>query len=178
MKSLKSSLSEEFITVANSLVGKICWGIASGANTGSVLDIAFGKKILRQHPVPNPALSEELRLYQGEISIFIECAWRLDATDRIICGWGEDFSEGGPLARGLHLILDQTVERVCIDQPSFDLVLDFSNALSLRVFCDQTEQADGNDNYIIFRPSHYYVISNKSCLIRKENSEPGDEVGD
>jgi hypothetical protein len=166
---VKEDNVNEFITTIHTLVGKECWGITAGERTGSVIDLDFGKKIHRKHPGPNPALPADLRLDDGELGMFIECAWRLDAADRVICGWGESGAEGGPLGRGLQLIVNKIVERVSIEQPAFDLALHFENGLVLRVFCDQTESAEDSNNYVLFTPDHYYVVSNRSKLIRKED---------
>jgi hypothetical protein len=168
---MRNDLIEEFIATAYTLSGKLCWGIAAAANTGPVIDLALGKKLPRRHLIPNPALSEDLRQYYSELSVFVECAWRLDAEDKVVCGWGEDFSGGGPLSKGLNLVLNHTVERVTICRPAFDLVLHFENGLVLQVFCDQTESSGSGNNYVLFTPEHYYVVSSRSQLLRKERSE-------
>ena len=169
----QEALVREFIATAQTLVGKPCWGIAAGANTGSVLNLHLGGKICRPRLLPNPALSADLRQYRGELSVFIKCAWRLDMEDKIICGWIESCSEGGPLARGLHRVLDETVERISLQRPALDLGVHFSNGCVLRLFCDQTyEEEEESSNYVLFTPKYYYDVACKSQVRRKNRSEP------
>jgi hypothetical protein len=170
-RTVNTDIDEKFFITVHTLVNKPCWGIAAGANTGSVIDLHFGQKLPLRQPVLNPTLSADLRRYYGELSLFIECAWRLDAEDQVLCGWGEDFSAGGPLGKGLQLVINQRVEKVSIQRPAFDLAVHFSNALVLWIFCDQTESSEDNNNYALFTPEHYYVVSNKSRLVWKERSE-------
>lgn len=168
---MEEHLVEEFLATARSLVGKTCWKIVAGTNTGSVIDLHLGKKLPIRTPIHPTLATDPDSHYQGELGVFIECAWRLDAEDEIICGWGEDFSAGSPLSKGLHLLLHQAVERVCIRRPALDLSLHFSNSLVLRVFCDQTEPSEDNDNYVLFTPRYSYVVSTRSKVIREERSE-------
>jgi hypothetical protein len=159
---------KEFLTATEMLVGKRCWGIVAGANTGSVLDLHLGQKLLRQHQVRNPTLPEDLRQNRGELSLFIQCAWRLEDKERVICGWGEDFSHGGPLGKGIQLIVDQPIERVSIRRPSFDLTLYFANSLMLQVFCDQTELSEEHGmNYALLAPGYSYTVATRSQLVRE-----------
>lgn len=163
--------AKEFLAAADMLIGKTCWGIVAGANTGSVLDLHLGQKLLRRHPVANPALSADLRQYRGELAVFIQCAWRLEDKEKVICSWGEDFSDGGPLRKGINLFLNQDVEHVDIRRPSFDLTLYFRNSLTLQVFCDQTELSEEHGmNYVLFAPGYSYTVATRSQLVREERT--------
>lgn len=168
---MEEDFVEEFMATAHMLVGKMCWKIVAGTNTGSVIDLHLGKKLPVRTPIHPALATDPCSHYQGELGVFIECAWRLDAEDRIICGWGEDFSVEGPLGKGLHRIVDQEVEQVSVHQPAFDLALHFSNALVLRIFCDQTEPSEESDNYVLFTVKYSYVISNRSKILREERSD-------
>jgi hypothetical protein len=162
---------KEFLAAAEILVDKTCWGIVAGANTGSVLDLHLGQKLLRRSPVRNPTLSEDLRQNRGELAIFIQCAWRLEDKEQVICGWGDDFSDGGPLRKGIQLILNQAVEHVSIRRPSFDLTLCFTNSLMLQIFCDQTELSEEHGmNYVLFAPGYSYTVATRSQLVREERT--------
>src|SRR5262245_39061817 len=68
------------------LVGKACWSVKAGKNTGSVLSMEFGRKIKLKRPLKNRSLTAEARLYRGEMKLFIECAWRLDGETGVVCG--------------------------------------------------------------------------------------------
>lgn len=164
---MEKELIEEFLMAINALIGKACWGIAAGPNMGSVIDLELGEKIPLRQP-GSSALTNDLCYYRGEYTVMIECSWRLDAKDRVICGWAESNLEDGVLSHGLQLVLNQTVENVTVDPVTFDFSLYFSNALTLRGFCDQTDASAQSDNYTLFTPRYSYVITKKSNLTREE----------
>ena len=95
----------------------------------------------------------------------------IDLKEKVICGWGEDFSGGGPLGKGIHLILNQVVKRVSIRRPSFDLTLYFADSLMLQVFCDQTELSEEHGlNYALLTPGYSYTVATRSRLVRAERT--------
>lgn len=166
-----SNLGEGYTHALLGLVGKRCWGIAAGANTGSVIDLHFGAKVPRRCSVPNPTLPADLRDFGGEFGLLVECAWRLDAPEGIVCGWIESASGRDPMNAGLRRIMGQTVQQVSVVPPAWDLSLHFENTLILRVFCDRTASASGDDNYTFFTPTCAHVVSNRSCLVRETPAE-------
>src|SRR4051812_10034701 len=95
-----SALLAELREVLDNLVGKACWNIAAGINTGSHVSFDFGKKVRRVKPLKNPRISQELRQYTGEVSLFVTCSWRLDSEVEVLCGSEDDNSEEGPMLHG------------------------------------------------------------------------------
>jgi hypothetical protein len=141
------------------LVSKECWRIVAGKGTGSVVSLQIGDKIPRKRRVDNPALPSDIQNFEGEYIVFVECVWRLDAVNEVICGAWNDNSEGGKMLKGLKRLVGQRVTSVTLGRPGFDLEIGFSNDLKLKLFCDQTNEIDNRDNYMFFTPSEIITIS-------------------
>lgn len=165
--------SAMFEASLNRLVGQVCWGFAAGEGTGSVINFYIGGKVPRESPLSNLHLAAEQREYEAEINLFVECAWRIESKTEVICGAWDDNTEGGDMIAGLRRLVDQSVSSVKVSQPALDLTLDFSNGLTLRVFCDQTNQAEGEDNYTLFLNGAIYVVGSRSQLRRETARTPG-----
>ena len=120
-----------------------------------------------KEPVSNPSLSPEVREHDPEYSMFIECVWRLDSRDRIVCGAWDSNKNDGPMLAGLGEIVNHAVRVLTIDPPAMDLTMVFDNDLSLRAFCDQINVDDAVDNYSFFTPSAVFTVGTRS-LIRVE----------
>jgi hypothetical protein len=153
---LKSKLLE--------LNGKECWGMAAGSGTGSVIELFIGKKIPLKEPVDNLNLSDDVRNNDAEFSLFIQCVWRLDSTKKVICGAWDDNSCKGKMLKGLKLLVNPKILCVNVSEPAFDLGIEFSNGLSLKVFCDQTNEKDKLDNYSLITLSKTIIVESDSVI--------------
>lgn len=160
----RSGLAEEFTSELRQLIGKPYWSFCGGENTGSDIDLGFGRKIPRTVPLLNPYLTEEQKYYDAEIALFIKCAWRLDSEDEVICGSTDSNIVGGPMLTGLSSIVGRAVESVKIERPGFDLTLRFEGELVLRIFCDQTNLEDDYDNYSLHLTDKVYVVGARGCI--------------
>jgi hypothetical protein len=161
MEDLEGKLRSEFRKV----IGKECWGIVAGAGTGSSMNVQIGNKILRTKPLDNTALAHDVRNFEAEYSIYIECVWRLDSDKGIICGAWDDNSKKGKMLQGLNHLLGNQITRIIILEPAYDLIIEFSNSFKLKVFCDQVNEKDGNDNYSLFTPTEIITVGNRSKLL-------------
>jgi len=165
----RSELAEDFLNKLGSLIGKPCWSFCGGENTGSDIDLGFGRKIPRIVRLLNPYLTEEQKYYDAEIVLFIKCAWRLDSGDAVICGSTDSNIVGGPMLTGLRSIVWMAVESVKIERPAFDLTVRFKGDLMLRISCDQTNVEDDYDNYSLHLTDKVYVVGARgriSCEAR------------
>jgi hypothetical protein len=134
----------ELASLVGSIRGLECWYVSSGGAACSTFALSFGAKIRRPVPIKNPAHSEEFRHFEGELNLLVWCAWRLDGPDAPLTSW-DDADES--ISAQLTKLIGATVESVELIQPAFDLVINFSNALCLRVFCDHVPgepSFDGN----------------------------------
>lgn len=146
------------------LRGKTCWGVAAGKGTGSAIVLDFGTKIPRRDPISNPALSAMHRRLEGEVALYIRCAWRLDSKAGVLCGSTDSNSLGGPMVTGLLSLCDRRVRTVDVSRPGFDVKLGFVGGLRLWVFCDQTNSDDGADNLSLLLKDVVLTVGPKSQI--------------
>ena len=163
---MNNDLKLNFINDLQLLVGKECWGVIEG--TGSIIIFDFGKKIRRQNPIINDHLSDDSQNFESEFSLFIHCVWRVDSTEKVIFG---SWTEHEIVHREINQIVGNTVEKVVLFEPAFDLQITFSNGLKLSIFCDQTNDSDKNDNYDFFTPKIIYTVGHKSNLETSEHDK-------
>jgi len=158
-------LEEEFENELKRLIGKPCLSIYAGESTGPDVLIDFGKKMPRTIPVLNPKLTEEERYYEGEVSLFIRCAWRVDTKREVICGSTDSAVEDGPMITGLGVLLQRTVESIQVRLPGLDLTVKFNGSLELRIFCDQTDLENEYDNYsFTLKKNKIYIVGPRGRL--------------
>lgn len=169
---MRKTITAEFIASLNRFTGQVCWGFAAGKGTGSVVSLDIGGKVLRESPLKNPHLTAEQRKYDAEFDLFIHCVWRLESKTQVICGAWDDNAEGGDMIEGLQRLVGQTISSVKVSKPAFDLAVNFNSGLVLRIFCDQTNQSEMEDNYSVFLPDAIYVVSNRSQLRREARTAP------
>jgi hypothetical protein len=161
---LQDDITAEFRKSLNSLIGQPCWSVIAGRGTGSVISLHFGNKIPLQQPIKNSYLSEEQQKYEGELILFIECVWRIDSEAEVICGCWEDNAKDGSMLIGLQNIIGQKVESINLSSPAWDLAINFSNSMVLRIFCDQTNLMEAVDNYSFSSLEVTYTVSTRSKL--------------
>lgn len=158
-------LAQELVLNLREIEGKSCWGIAAGANTGSVLNLHFGAKLPRRRPIPNPKLCPDLRRYDGELSILVDCAWRIETPKRVLCGWLECDGRVNPLEIGVEKLVHRVVTGTECHLPSCDLAFSFDNGMTLRLFCDRTVRE--STNFSLFGLRYCYTVSTNSSISRQ-----------
>ncbi|MFT3771557.1 MAG: hypothetical protein QM820_39585 [Minicystis sp.] len=156
--------AEQLAASLQELVGKRCWGVVAGEGTGSVVSLKFGGQTRRKKPLPNPSLSPAVREYEAEYSMLVQCVWRLDAPDRIVCGAWDSNEAGGAMLTGLGEIVNHDVRLVTIAAPSADLEMVFDNGLKLKVFCDRINVDEAEDNYCFYTPAAVFTVGTRSAL--------------
>ncbi len=161
--------AEELESLVLGLRSKACWAALAGRGTGSAIDIHFGAKVPREVPLTNPTLTDEERRFEGDTSIYITCAWRLDSRSSVVCGWldGGETVEG--MVRGLRSVVGHRVEAVDIQRPAWDLKIVFDNGLTLTIFADQTNLIDHDSNYSVFHATKAITVGARS-EVRTESS--------
>jgi hypothetical protein len=135
--------------LVSSLVGCSCWSATCCGAAGPSLMLDVGNRIPRREPVTNPTMSPEQRMYEGEYRLFIECAWRLERNDEVICGSQDEAEHGGPMALAIRAIVSRAIRHADVQGPAWDLTLTFADDLRLRIFCDQTNINIDDFNYSI-----------------------------
>lgn len=155
-----------------SLVGEKCWAVVAGTGTGSVLSLYFGGRVPRQRRLSNPNVSAEAQEFDGEYVLYIECAWRLDSEDAVICSWTDDNSRGETMLTGLQNLENETVRACELGHPAHDLTITFENGMALRIFCDQAGD-DGPDNFSFFTGSQASVVGARGTVQRVRRIREG-----
>jgi hypothetical protein len=124
---------QDFDALLGLIHGLPCWHVGTGGADGTTFSLALGDKIPRQHPLKNPSQAEEFRQNQGEASLLVWCAWRLDDPDEPVVSWDNDEDA---VAAGLNRLVGATIQSATVSAPAWDLIVHFSNDLVLRIFCD------------------------------------------
>jgi hypothetical protein len=146
------------------LVKKPCLFIDTGPIDSPFVDLHFGSKIEREQPLDYADADSEVSRYEGEMSLFISCAWRLDSAEDVVCGCWDDKSDAGQMRIGLTRLDGKTVRRVLANPPGWDLAIELDDGLLLRVFCDQTNDEEGADNYALYTTESIFTVGTMSEL--------------
>jgi hypothetical protein len=166
--SVQAKLERSFRRELRKLVGKKMWGFVGGTPCGSRFTAEFGAKLPGYVPVKNPNLSRLQQTHEGELGLFVECAWRIDRRKRAVCGCWSDNTKSGPMRRGLRQLVGKKVSRVLIGEGIPDLELEFSHGLVMRIFCDQTNTYDNTANYSLRNRERVFVVGCMGVLHLEE----------
>lgn len=166
----KPAAVEELKTDISSMVGLTCWSVIAGPGSGSLVTLSFGKKMPRTTPLRNSKLSAEQRQFEGEYELYIECAWRLESKDEVICTSTSSNEHGSIREQRLLRLPGQVVSTASISSPGFDLRLCFDYSTSLIVFADQANETDCYVNYTFLTPRSLITIGPRSSLEMKRRS--------
>jgi hypothetical protein len=141
---MSKNIPEELARLIPSLKGLECWYVTCGGAAGSTFQVVLGGKVRRPVPLKNPAHSEDFRQFEGEVGLYVWCAWRLDGSDGPVTSWDD---ANGSVEAGLKKLIGSRLEFVEVVPPAWDMNIKFSNSLCLRVFCDHVPgdpSFDGN----------------------------------
>jgi hypothetical protein len=105
---------------AQHLQGQTCSQVSLGADDTVIIDLG---------PL-RPAESGELA---GELTLLIDCPWRLDGSETPLCGWHDDDDR---IVTQLSQLIGVTIESVEVRRPGYDLILRCSEGYTLRLFPD------------------------------------------
>lgn len=148
-------------------VGKECWSVICGNGSGSALHLGFGGKVKRLNVLSNKYLTQDERLYEAEHRIMVYCSWRLSSTESILCSW-KDIG-GSENINYLNLMRGKKITSADAVAVSRDLCIKFEGGLTLQVFCDETNNEEADDNYVIFSDDMIASVGIKSVLSQGNN---------
>jgi hypothetical protein len=154
----------------NQLVGVKCWSVIAGAGTGSAVHFALGSPVPRAHPLRNPNLSELQRTHKGEFSLFVQCAWRLEARHEVLCGSTDDDANSGSMVAGLAQLVGKWITAIAVSRPIPDATVNFSDGMCLRVFCDQTNLDLAYPNYSVGNRDVSVVVGARGVIHLEQKS--------
>ncbi|MCI0642471.1 MAG: hypothetical protein L0Y72_02350 [Gemmataceae bacterium] len=119
--------------VVDALQGKNCWYVSCGGSAGTSFELALGAKLPRRHVFKNRENPTEFDKYEGESNLLVWCTWRLDGPNGPVAS-SDNLSN--KMLKVLRSLAGARVKNVNIEKPGWDIRLEFSNRLTLRVFCD------------------------------------------
>jgi hypothetical protein len=117
-------------------LGKKCWYVTVGGCTLPQFKLELGNKVRRKKPIRNSALARQVREFEGEISLFIRCWWRLEHGSSVVVS---SIDREKAIVKGLERLVGERIKAIKVNEPAWDLLLEFSNDWHLRVFGSQTE---------------------------------------
>jgi hypothetical protein len=151
----------------HALVGQPCWSASAGPRATVAMDL--GEKLRRAQALKNPRLTDEQRHFIGEHWLLVQCAWRLDSADGVVCASGDDTSTGR-IAAGLGSLVGRTVTAFELRAPAHDLTLWFGADRRLSIFCDRSV-GDG-DNYTLAIPGETIGVQAGGAIEREPRAMP------
>jgi len=154
-------------------VGAKCWNVCVGGCTLPQFTLALGEKKKREKPIMNNRLPKVFREFEGEVRFFIRCWWRLEHQNSVVVS-SEDTSR--PITRGLGQLVGNTLIGIDVQEPAWDLTLEFSGKWRLRAFAGQTE----NDSPLL-KNWHagihkYKIYAGPGVLLETATAEPSPEI--
>jgi hypothetical protein len=111
-----------------------------------------------------------------DYSVVVYCSWRLDSSQEVICGSQSARSSEGSVKSGLKGVVGQRITSLSLDQPGLDANLLFENGLTLRIFCDNVNEEDDVDNYLLYLKDQVLLVGTKSRL-RSESRRISETEG-
>jgi hypothetical protein len=144
--------------------GRQCWSVIGGGSGGSVISLRFGERVPLKKPLTNAALSMEERLFDGERSLIIYCAWRLEAGREILCSSQSVSDEGSLDVSALGRIRNEVVAEAGFTSPFHDLRIAFGGDVVLSAFCDLAPLSD-ESNYVMFNPATSIAVTATGLLL-------------
>ena len=149
-------------TALGHLSGLECWSVIGGRGTGSALSLGFGKRVPSRRFSANTTLTLEERQFEPEYSLFVEAAWRLQSSDRVLMTWTEVDSDSA-WDDGPKSLLGLRVESTSVRPIGLDLEVRFERGLVFSIFCDQATE---EENYSFFTPEQVLTVGGRSVLVK------------
>jgi hypothetical protein len=140
---------ERLVEALETLVGRSCWRRVAGGSAGSHVSLDF------EPSGPRAAIPE--------YAVLVRCSWRLDSEFEVICGAWDDNGEGGTMLKGLDRLVGQRLGSFNLTAPGMDLELRFADC-TLRIFCDNVNKVDSDDNYSVFLPGEVVTVATRSRI--------------
>lgn len=137
------------------MAGKPCWYVACGGAAGSSFSLAIGGKEKCESPLKNKAHPLAFRANDPEFGLLVWCTWRLSRNGKVFVT-SDDCGNKRGSADLLRRLRGRKVLRVSSRTEFCDLVVGFSGAFRLDVFCDHGRIAPSIEaNWELFNGARY-----------------------
>jgi hypothetical protein len=138
--------------VSGALSGRRVLSVRSHPLSGVIIDVGEWRR--RRRPVKNDTLTEQERIFEGSISLFLQTALTLHGTSALLVDGRRP--EGDDVWR----LLDQLVGRILLKadfvNPLLELKLAFDNGLVLYV--ETADSAPGAECYSIAIDDLFWIV--------------------
>jgi hypothetical protein len=153
---MNAKIPDELDGAIRSLEGLECWEVSCGGAAGSTFQLALGKKVPLPAPSKKTKHSHAFPEFEGEASILVWCAWRLDGSDGPLTSW-DDTKES--IEEELTKLTSSRIESIEVIPPAWDMNIKFSNSLCLRVFSDHVPgDPSFEGNWDLRTPSAFIAV--------------------
>lgn len=126
-------MDEAKIRVVRDLIGQRCERVENPY--GSVLSVDLGPLGVRLDDRPDTKA-------HGWRHLTVLSPWRLQTADFVVCDWNDEGGPAGRLGDLLGALVGERVSSAEATGPGWDLILHWSNGMSLMVFSDSTDHRD------------------------------------
>ena len=128
--------SRKFGQTLSSVKGEICWSVLASATTGLALHLKFGKQRRRQRALKNPNLTETERKFDGEITLYTACPWRIKSLNGILIDGDDEqgYGSNGPTLKALEGLKGKKITRAECAPASHNLSIEFDGEISLEIY--------------------------------------------
>jgi len=137
------------------LIDKKVLEVNAGSGGGSIINIEFGESLNI-----SPKSFGSYKIFEGDFSIMIYCAWRLESNESVLTSWNEDNSDNGPIVTNLKNLINNRVISYEISD-LFDLKIFFEEQKALTIFCDLSTEQEFECNWFLRNNNNIYSITNK-----------------
>lgn len=154
-----------FQKILSNIRGAQCLKVTAGLGTGSIVGFDFGKPLKRTQRVNTlrKMLNKNILVREHWLLVW-GAAWRLTNGKRILCTSTSSNHRGGTMERSLLRLQGKLVQDIVATNAALDLVLDFGRGTLFTIFCDQANEVDRFENYILGSRNNVIVVGSKSVL--------------
>lgn len=157
--------------VLGGLVGQELWSAVTGPQGNYVLSLELGEKQRRHVRLANPRLSFVKRTFEGTHSLLVECPWRVDGSDRVVCSAFEAFEREAAPVREIGELTDRVVEAAEVVLPGGDLVLALGGGVVLRCFALEVRRRPERRNWTCWTPAGSFVVGPAGRIIEQTRTQ-------
>lgn len=148
---------ELFRNEVKKLKGTKFWGIVGGRGTGSVISLSFGEMYPKEISSNNSSLSDAVRNNDSEYSLMVDCPWRIEDGEVVICGSHHSNEVDGPFQSTFERVVGTKVTSVYCNAPAYDLMLGLSNGIFIKIFCSSIG-SDHQECYSFGTPLGWFSV--------------------
>jgi hypothetical protein len=134
--------------------------------------VALGENVPLPAPSKKTRYSNAIPQFEGQASVLIWCAWRLDGADGPLTSW-DDAEQS--IKAGLAKLVGSRIDTLDIAPPAWDMDITFSNSLCLRIFCDHVPGEPSFDGNWDIRTTTTSVAAGPGANIKINNRAPVED---